>query len=140
MTWQERRSAEIDECVSVMLKKYDITDVTSKVQKKNGTIMFQFGKERFGVYESGMVRKYFKTRFSQWSCYQLNRTRNCMNYFETYSYDTGKLQVRSYEGKKRVMILGQIARLKYLEQYLIKNRDLSEDVITVNGIKYRKIQ
>ena len=141
MDWQQKEAREILDYVNLMTNKYDIKEITSSVQKKNGTIMFKYGKERFGVYKSGMVRKYFKTGFNQWSCYQLNRTRKTTNYYEILSSVTNELKVMKSEGMIRVSIYGQLARLKYLEQFLINNRGLTDkDVIIVDGVRYRKIK
>jgi hypothetical protein len=141
MDWQQKEAKKILDYVNLMTNKYDIKEITSSVQKKNGTIMFQYGDERFGVYKSGMVRKYFQTRFDQWSCYQLNRTRKSTNYYEILSSVTNELKVMKSEGMIRVSIYGQLARLKYLEQFLINNRGLTDkDVIIVDGVRYRKIK
>lgn len=141
MNWQEKEAQGVLEYVELMTNKYDIKEITSSVQKKNGTIMFQYGGERFGVYKGGMVRKYFKTRFNQWSCYQLNRTRKSTSYYEILSSATNELKVMKSEGMIRVSIYGQLARLKYLEQFLINNRGLTDkDVIIVDGVRYRKIK
>ena len=47
----------------------------------------------------------------------------------------------SYVGKQRVKITNGLARLVYLEKYLIKNYDLNsvQDVIEVDGVLYKRI-
>tara|TARA_R110000868_G_scaffold22624_2_gene92667 strand:- start:1473 stop:1901 length:429 start_codon:yes stop_codon:yes gene_type:complete len=142
MNWRDKLDMDIKQRVEEMLYTYDgLIDITSKIQEKNGTIMFQLSGERFGVYKSGMVRKYFQTRFGQWSCYQLNRTRKSTNYHEILSSVTNELKVMKSEGMVRVSIYGQLARLKYLEQFLVKNRGLTpNNVIVVDGIRYKKMK
>ena len=144
--WQARRKELEDKYVELMLAKYPLlTDVTTDTQRKNGTRMFElnhkkYGPTRFATYKSGMVRKIIKTRFGELSCYQLNPQRTNTKYYVTLS-DNSELNVKSYEGKQRVGITNGLARLVYLEKYLIKNYDLDlvQDVIEVDGILYRKI-
>lgn len=144
--WQARRKELEDKYVELMLAKYPLlTDVTTDTQRKNGTRMFElnhkkYGPTRFATYKSGMVRKIIRTRFGELSCYQLNPQRTNTRYYVTLS-DNSELNVKSYEGKQRVGITNGLARLVYLEKYLIKNYDLDvvQDVIEVDGILYRKI-
>jgi len=144
--WLARRKELEDKYVELILAKYPLlTDVTTDTQHKNGTRMFElnhkkYGPTRFATYKSGMVRKIIRTRFGELSCYQLNPQRTNTRYYMTLS-DNSKLNVKSYEGKQRVGITNGLARLVYLEKYLIKNYDLDlvQDVIEVDGILYRKI-
>ena len=144
--WLARRKELEDKYVELMLAKYPLlTDVTTDTQRKNGTRMLElnhkkYGPTRFATYKSGMVRKIIKTRFGELSCYQLNPQRTSTKYYMTLS-DNSELNVNSYEGKQRVGITNGLARLVYLEKYLIKNYDLdlAQDVIEVDGILYRKI-
>ena len=144
--WLARRKELENKYVELMLVKYPLlTDVTTDTQHKNGTRMFElnhkkYGPTRFATYKSGMVRKIIRTRFGELSCYQLNPQRTNTRYYVTLS-DNSELNVKSYEGKQRVGITNGLARLVYLEKYLIKNYDLDlvQDVIEVDGILYRKI-
>lgn len=144
--WQARRKELEDKYVELMLAKYPLlTDVTTDTQRKNGTRMFElnhkkYGPTRFATYKSGMVRKIIKTRFGELSCYQLNPQRTNTKYYVTLS-DNSELNVKSYEGKQRVGITNGLARLVYLEKYLIKNYDLDlvQNVIEVDGILYKRI-
>ena len=144
--WQARRKELEDKYVELMLAKYPLlTDVTTDTQRKNGTRMFElnhkkYGPTRFATYKSGMVRKIIRTRFGELSCYQLNPQRTNTKYYVTLS-DNSELNVKSYEGKQRVGITNGLARLVYLEKYLIKNYDLDlvQDVIEVDGILYKRI-
>ncbi len=144
--WLARRKELEDKYVELMLAKYPLlTDVTTDTQRKNGTRMFElnhkkYGPTRFATYKSGMVRKIIRTRFGELSCYQLNPQRTNTRYYMTLS-DNSELNVKSYEGKQRVGITNGLARLVYLEKYLIKNYDLDsvQDVIEVDGVLYKKI-
>tara|TARA_R110001606_G_C14914602_1_gene595810 strand:+ start:90 stop:542 length:453 start_codon:yes stop_codon:yes gene_type:complete len=144
--WEARQKELEDKYIELMLAKYPLlTDVTTNTQRKNGTRMFElnhkkYGPTRFATYKSGMVRKIIRSRFGELSCYQLNPQRTNTRYYMTLS-DNSELNVKSYEGKQRVGITNGLARLVYLEKYLIKNYDLDlvQDVIEVDGILYRKI-
>ena len=144
--WQDRRRELEDKYVELMLAKYPLlTDVTTNKQRKNGTRMFELNHEKYGLckfatYKSGMVRKIIRTRFNELSCYQLNPQRPTTNYYMTLS-DNSELNMSSYAGKQRVKITNGLARLVYLEKYLIKNYDLDsvQDVIEVDGILYKRI-
>ena len=144
--WQDRRRELEDKYVELMLAKYPLlTDVTTNKQRKNGTRMFELNHEKYGLckfatYKSGMVRKIIRTRFNELSCYQLNPQRPTTNYYMTLS-DNSELNMSSYAGKQRVKITNGLARLVYLEKYLIRNYDLDlvQDVIEVDGVLYKRI-
>ena len=55
--------------------------------------------------------------------------------------DNSELNMSSYVGKQRVRINSGLARLVYLEKYLIRNYDLDsvQDVIEVDGVLYKRI-
>ena len=143
--WRESQNKIQDNYIKVLVDKFPLTDVTTSRQRKNNTRMLELnhpliGKTRFAVYESGMVRKIIRTRFNELSCYQLNPQRPTTNYYMTLS-DNSELNMSSYAGKQRVKITNGLARLVYLEKYLIRNYDLDsvQDVIEVDGILYKRI-
>ncbi len=144
--WEARRKELEDNYVELMLAKYPLlTDVTTDIQRKNGTRMFElnhnkYGLCRFATYKSGMVRRIVRTRFKDLSCYQINPQRSITNYYMTLG-DNSELNMRSYVGKQRVRINNGLARLVYLEKYLIRNYDLDsvQDVIEVDGVLYKRI-
>ena len=144
--WEARQKELEDKYIELMLAKYPLlTDVTTNTQRKNGTRMFElnhkkYGPTRFATYKSGMVRKIVRSRFKDLSCYQLNPQRSITNYYMALS-ENSELNMSSYTGKQRVKISSGLARLVYLEKYLIRNYDLDsvQDVIEVDGILYRKI-
>lgn len=145
--WQARQKELEDKYVELMLAKYPLlTDVTTNTQRKNGTRMFElnhkkYGPTRFATYKTGMVRKIIRTRFGRVrSCYQLNPQRKTTKYY-AYLSDNSELNIRSYEGIQRVGISSGLARLVYLEKYLIKNYNLDsvQDIIEHNGILYQRI-
>ena len=112
-----------------------IKEVTKPWQKRKGTEVWELpfktmyyngSKEtnRFSIYKSGYVRKMVvhpKTGAS-YSCYQLNRTRKCDEYFKDYDYDgnwTGKY--RKSKRTERIMIDNHRDRVVYLCNYILKN-------------------
>lgn len=144
--WQARQKELEDKYVELMLAKYPLlTDVTTDTQRKNGTRMFELNHEKYGptkfaTYKTGMVRKIIRTRFGELSCYQLNPQRKSIRYY-AYLSDNSELNIKSYESTQRVGISSGLARLVYLEKYLIKNYNLDsvQDVIEVDGVLYKKI-
>jgi len=144
--WEARQKELEDKYIELMLAKYPLlTDVTTNTQHKNGTRMFElnhkkYGLCRFATYKTGMVRRIVRTRFKDLSCYQINPQRSITNYYMTLG-DNSELNMSSYTGKQRVRINNGLARLVYLEKYLIRNYDLDsvQDVIEVDGVLYKKI-
>jgi len=159
MNYKQRLNAR-DAFVELMEDEYGIKEITSKTQKKNKTRMFEIPSgETFGVYDSGMVRKVFRSRFDEYTCYQLNRCHN-QESRAMFLDDDGSFKTRVYNGKGRIPIYGEKARLKYLLEYLKKNYDLKKvaksddmevtytwvnpkeatrETITVNGITYVRV-
>ena len=135
--WKEQEKLEVNKYINRLAKDYNVVEVSSDIQLKNGTKMFKCGDELFGVYRSGMVRKIIRTRFNEYSCYQLNLTRPVQRSYMWLRDDA--LKVRTTKSIARVLIPQELARLVYLKQYLIKNKGLKKDnkkFITVDGIKY----
>ena len=135
--WKEQEKLEVNKYINRLAKDYNVVEVSSDIQLKNGTKMFKCGDELFGVYKSGMVRKIIRTRFNEYSCYQLNLTRPVQRSYMWLRDDA--LKVRTTKSIARVLIPQELARLVYLKQYLIKNKGLKKDnkkFITVDGIKY----
>lgn len=144
--WEARQKELEDQYVALMLAKYPLlTDVTTNIQRKNGTRMFELdhwerGLCRFATYETGMVRKIVRGRFRDLSCYQINPQRKATSYYVLLK-DNSELDVKSYESTQRVKISSGLARLVYLKKYLIRNYDLDsvQDVIEVDGVLYKRI-
>ena len=139
--WKQRQQLQVNAYIDKLTKDYAIHEVTTDRQLKNGTRMFKYGDELFATYKSGMVRKVLRTRFSQYSCYQINPTR--LRPTDYMWLEEEGLTVRSYISTVRVPIRQELARLVYLENYLIKNRGMEKGVkefIIVNGIKYKRYE
>ena len=142
--WQELEIKMSNDIVDNMLTKYHIKEITTKIQKKNGTRVFKLPKHsefpghEFGVYKSGMVRKLLRSRFQQYTCYQLNKQYQ-QEVRATYMNSDGDIYTNKYKGTARALIYSEPARLTYLLQYLIKNYGIAKVIpqfVEVDGIKY----
>ena len=140
--WEQRQQLQVNAYIDKLTTDYAIHEVTTDRQLKNGTRMFKYGDEIFATYRSGMVRKIIRTqRLKMYSCYQLNLTRQRETDYMWLEEDG--LTVRTYKGTVRVPIKQELARLVYLENYLIKNRGMEKGVkefIIVNGVKYKRYE
>ena len=118
-----------------LLIEYDIREVTTQRQAKNGTREFEFpvtcwtkqvikwnkGKKptkdklRIAVFKSGYVRK----QNGAWTPYQLNPVYK-QNKRWMYMRD-GKLYTSKWVGQARELIGSQLARMNYMLNYYLKN-------------------
>jgi len=130
---QEREALE-NAFARRLLIEYDIREVTTQKQAKNGTREFEFPvsslspKTRYGrvnpndfpklrlaCFKSGYVRK----QNGCWSPYQINPTYK-QNMRWMYIRD-GELYTSKWIGQARAKIGSQIARMNYMLQYYLKN-------------------
>ncbi len=154
--YEQKQKQLADDYKAVFLREYPaVKEVTTPVQLKNGTTMFEVTVDngdtpRFAIYKSGMVRRILRTRFGELTCYQLNPQRKSTDYHVRLN-EQGKLQVIEYPTTKRVLIYNELARLVFLKDYLIKNEGVqlrptweyvtkvNEDYIVINGVEYKKV-
>lgn len=139
--YAERIREEEQQYINELTNEFPLKDVTTDRQRKNKTRMFEissgeFSGHRFATYESGMVRKIIRSRFNELSCYQLNPTRTSVRYWMG-----SNMEIQSYPYSQRVLIHKGVNRLLYLKNYLIKNYNMKsvQDIIEVNGVKYKRI-
>jgi len=102
-----------------------IKEITSKIQQKNGTRMWQIPAERlfstgkttklkFAIYSSGYVRNCSEYGHSS---YQINK-----KYLHTKKYFCNfTKKYKSYESVKRILINREEDRIIYLANYILKN-------------------
>jgi len=93
-------------------------NVTSNVQKKNGTTAFRMpdGRNMITEHKTGYVRRTVLSGTGRVaSCYQLNPT-----YPSDYQVIAQDGKLYTYKGRKRTMIMPRKARLKKLFLYTIK--------------------
>ena len=107
--------------------KYNIKEVTTQRQAKNGTREFEFpvpchpkhyysvGNLRLACFKSGTVRKQNGT----YSPYQLNKQYK-QNRRTTFLTENG-LETNEYIGTARALIWSQLARMNYMLEYYLNN-------------------
>ena len=130
--WKLEKEALENAFARRLLVEYNIKEVTTQRQAKNGTREFEFpvparkyyamnklviSKERLrlAVFKTGYVR-------NQNSCssnYQLNKQYK-QNRRYTYLTEDG-LVTKESTGKARALIYSQIARLNYMLEYYLRN-------------------
>ena len=129
--YREKRALE-DAFVNKMLLDYDIREVTTQRQAKNGTRTFEFPvscvsprtrfrnfktktKLRMAVYKSGMVRRLN----GAWCPYPVNR-----RYSRLHKYTVminGELTTRQYMTKAYETHMNMMVSLNYMLNYYLKN-------------------
>jgi len=124
MNWKQEKQALEDAFARSLLLEYDIREVTTRRQAKNGTREFQFPvktkwkKEplRLACFKSGYVRKQNDTH----SPYQLNKTYK-REYRQTLMDGRGKLFTHITTCIERERIWGMIAMMNYMLEYYKRN-------------------
>ena len=104
-------------------------DISTKKQQKNGTIIYRLPIKMYGQYiEVGSFQSGYVRRMNGcYTPYQLNKCEPHVEYYKDYKwcdtrdeqYWTGKYN--RYVGKRRIIIRGEVARLRYLVLYCLKN-------------------
>ena len=116
-------------------------DVSTKKQQKNGTIIYRLPIKMYGQYiEVGSFQSGYVRRMNGgYTPYQLNKCEPHVEYYKDYKwcdtrdeqYWTGKYN--KFEGKRRVIMRGEIARLRYLVLYCLKNYYIKQANQVENG-------
>ena len=104
-------------------------DISTKKQQKNGTIIYRLPIKMYGQYiEVGSFQSGYVRRMNGcYTPYQLNKCEPHVEYYKDYKwcdtrdeqYWTGKYN--RYVGKRRIIMRGEVARLRYLVLYCLKN-------------------
>ena len=126
MNWRQEQEALENAYVRQLLIKYNIKEVTTQRQAKNGTREFEFPVPsrkrwpnsenlRLACFKSGYVRK----QNGCYTPYQLNKQYK-QEQRTTFLID-GKLETRRYTGLARAIIWSGLARLNYMLEYYLKN-------------------
>ena len=125
--------------VKRMLSDYDIREITTKTQAKNGTREFEFPvpcyskqrlewfksknynlndlpRLRIASFKSGYVRK----QNGAYKPYQLNPTYNQNNRW-VWMRDNGELYTTEHINKARALIYSPLVRLNFILKYYLKN-------------------
>jgi len=123
MNWKQERQALEDAYARRLLIEYNIREVTTQRQAKNGTREFEFPVKtkwnkdllRLACFKSGYVRKQNDTS----SPYQLNK-----QYKQNVRWtmlDGEKLVTHKYVMIAREKIWSSLARMNYMLEYYLKN-------------------
>ena len=122
-----------------LLIEYNIKEVTTQTQAKNGTREFEFpvpchpthyrskGNLRLAVFKSGSVRKQNGT----YSPYQINKQYK-QNRRTIFLTEKG-LETNEYVGTARAIIWSQMARLQYMLEYYLRNYHV--DTCNYSGLR-----
>ena len=108
-------------------------DVSTYRQKKNGTIIYRLPIKMYGQYiEVGSFQSGYVRRMNGgYTPYQLNKCEPHVEYYKDYKTiwnddrsdyiqkPTGKYN--KYVGKRRIIIRGEVSRLRHLVLYCLKN-------------------
>jgi len=133
--YQREQRALQDAFVHKMLLDYDIREVTTRRQAKNGTREFKFpvscfskrmrtwngvdrlpkNRLRMAIFKNGYVRK----QNGAYCPYPINRRYTRLHKY-TYVFE-GNLQSRQYMTKAYELHLGPMTSLNYMLQYYLRN-------------------
>ncbi len=131
-TWQQEQQMLEDAYARQLLVKYNIKEVTTQRQAKNGTREFEFpvparyrhyygklqaskDRLRLAVYKTGYVRNCNSCS----SNYQLNKQYK-QEQRTTFLID-GKLETRVFIGVARAKVWSGLARLNYMLEFYLRN-------------------
>ena len=132
-TWKLENEAQENAFARRLLVEYNIKEVTTQRQAKNGTRVFQFpvpSRKRFknserlklACFKSGYVR-------NQNSCssnYQLNPQYKAKT--RTIFLSDKGLHTVEYEGIMRTKIWNQLARLQFMLEFYLRNYKLNTNI------------
>ena len=132
-TWKLENEAQENAFARRLLVEYNIKEVTTQRQAKNGTRVFQFpvpSRKRFknserlrlACFKSGYVR-------NQNSCssnYQLNPQYKAKT--KTMFLSNKGLHTVEYEGIMRTKIWNQLARLQFMLDFYLRNYKLNTNI------------
>ena len=126
-TWQLENEALENAFARRLLVEYNIKEVTTQRQAKNETRVFEFpvparkrlpnGKRlQLACFKTGYVRN----QNSCYSNYQLNPVYKSEQR-QIFLTDNGALKTMKYEGIMRTKIWNQLARLKFMLDFYLRN-------------------
>ena len=116
-------------------------EISTYRQQKNGTIIYELpilkygSKIQVGSFQSGYVRR----MNGCYTPYQLNKCENYDHYYKDYEWNDDYSE-RTYTGKynkhvcrRRIRIPGEVARLRHLVLYCLKNYYINQANMIENG-------
>jgi len=126
-TWQQERQMLEDSYARRLLVEYNIKEITTQRQAKNGTREFEFPcpsrpgwkkseRLRLATFKSGYVRKQNGCH----SAYQINPQYTQKQQWVSLNSD-GLIEIHKGEGKARALIHNPLTRMVYMLNYYLKN-------------------
>ena len=114
--WQQEQFMLEEQYVKRMLIDYDIREITTQRQAKNGTRAFKMPTgQLIASYNSGMVRRCDSSD----RIWQLNPKYKTKRRW-VFLTDNG-LETKEYETWARALIYSKLARLNFILKYYLKN-------------------
>jgi len=110
--------------IKEQLQLLQIEDVTTKRQKKNGTVTLKLPIKKYGKFieVASFKSGYVRNNNCGYSNYQLNkRCEGEPEYFETAGFKPGETLYRKFTTRSCVLIPNEQDRLQYLIDYCLKN-------------------
>ena len=133
-TWRQEKQMLCDSFARALLVEYNIKEVTTQRQAKNGTREFEFPVPARKYYANGALHEspdrlrlaVFKTGYvrNQNSCssnYQLNKTYKQEQRTTFFDNDKGGLYTSTWIGNARQLIYSEFARLNYMLEFYKRN-------------------
>ena len=137
-TWQQEKQMLCDSFARALLVEYNIKEVTTQRQAKNGTREFEFpvparyrfyngkleaskDRLRLAIFKSGYVR-------NQNSCssnYQLNPTYKRVKKWVFMSSTLKNTVTKSYITRSRAKIFDELTRLNYMLEFYLRNYNVN---------------
>jgi len=126
-TWQQERQMLEDSYARRLLVEYNIKEITTQRQAKNGTREFEFPcpsrpgwkkseRLRLATFKSGYVRKQNGCH----SAYQINPQYTQKQQWVSLN-SNGLIEIHKGEGKARALIHNPLTRMVYMLNYYLKN-------------------
>ena len=126
-TWQQERQMLEDSYARRLLIEYNIKEITTQRQAKNGTREFEFPcpsrpgwkkseRLRLATFKSGYVRKQNGCH----SAYQINPQYTQKQQWVSLNSD-GLIEIHKGKGKARALIHNPLTRMVYMLNYYLKN-------------------
>jgi len=126
-TWQQERQMLEDSYARRLLIEYNIKEITTQRQAKNGTREFEFPcpsrpgwkkseRLRLATFKSGYVRRQNGCH----SAYQINPQYTQKQQWISLNSD-GLIEIHKGEGKARALIHNPLTRMVYMLNYYLKN-------------------
>jgi hypothetical protein len=126
-TWQQERQMLEDSYARRLLIEYNIKEITTQRQAKNGTREFEFPcpsrpgwkkseRLRLATFKSGYVRRQNGCH----SAYQINPQYTQKQQWVSLNSD-GLIEIHKGEGKARALIHNPLTRMVYMLNYYLKN-------------------